>query len=301
LRFDVTTGTGWSSDIAIDNITVDASGGGSGSPDLTIQSMSAPSSAVAGTAVTASCSVRNIGSATASSSTMAYYISTNSTYSGDDVLVGTDAVSSLGAGSASSESASITIPGGLSAGTYYILFRADYTSAVTESNESNNVGARSISITSAPSCSDGIQNGDETGVDCGGSCPNTCGGSGGPSLWSQNGSAIFYNTGNVGIGISNPTEILTVNGTVLAKEFKATLNYAWPDYVFLPTYPIMPLKELEAYIQKYGHLPNIPSAEEVEEKGVNLTEMNTKLLEKVEELTLHIIALEKRIKELEKQ
>ena len=61
----------------------------------------------------------------------------------------------------------------------------------------------------------------------------------------------------------------------------------------------MPLKEVENYIEQNGHLPNIPSAETMVEEGINLAEMNRLLLEKVEELTLHIIAQEKRIEILE--
>ena len=57
----------------------------------------------------------------------------------------------------------------------------------------------------------------------------------------------------------------------------------------------MPLSELEAFIQKNGHLPNLPTEAEVMENGVNLAEMNVKLLEKVEELTLYVIELEKKI------
>ena len=67
------------------------------------------------------------------------------------------------------------------------------------------------------------------------------------------------------------------------------------DYVFKPEYKLMPLSELEAFIQKNGHLPNLPTEAEVMENGVNLAEMNVKLLEKVEELTLYVIELEKKI------
>ncbi|WP_439488524.1 hypothetical protein [Algoriphagus sp.] len=100
--------------------------------------------------------------------------------------------------------------------------------------------------------------------------------------------------GNVGIGTTNPTHKLSVNGTIKTQEVNVTAT-GWPDYVFKPEYKLMPLSELEAYIQKNGHLPNVPSEAEVMENGVNLAEMNVKLLEKVEELTLYVIELEKKI------
>ena len=322
LRFKGIILAGWSCDMALDNITVDATGS-SGSPDLTIESPTGPNSAVAGNQISVSCSVKNSGTSTSPGSTMAYYISTDNSYDGGDSQLATDAVSSLLAGNSSYENASITIPSGISSGTYYILFRADYNNAVAESNENNNVGSKSISISSASSCTDGIQNGDETGIDCGGSCnpcPTCndgvqnqgetgidCGGPCAPcqttggSLWSQNGSSIYYNAGNVGVGISAPTEKLTVNGQVLAKEYKATLSYAWPDYVFGPEYNLRPLSDLDAYIQSNNHLPNIPSATEVKENGLQLVEMNAKLLEKVEELTLYLIQMNKDFNTLSKQ
>ncbi|MFY7672495.1 hypothetical protein ACOSP6_15545 [Tenacibaculum sp. MEBiC06402] len=107
-------------------------------------------------------------------------------------------------------------------------------------------------------------------------------------------------SGNVGIGTSNPDAKLAVNGTVHAKEVRVDLNN-WPDYVFENNYKLPSLEEVEKQIKEKGHLSNIPSAEEVEKNGVQLGEMNKKLLEKIEELTLYTIEQEKRIKELEKQ
>ncbi|MGK6353491.1 hypothetical protein [Parapedobacter sp. DT-150] len=89
---------------------------------------------------------------------------------------------------------------------------------------------------------------------------------------------------------------IEVNGRVRAKEVKVeTAN--WPDYVFADGYRLMPLMELDAYINAHHRLPDMPSAQEVGAEGVDLGEMNRKLLEKVEELTLHLIEMKKSAKE----
>lgn len=103
--------------------------------------------------------------------------------------------------------------------------------------------------------------------------------------------------GNVGIGETNPQYFLSVKGTVGAEEFIVT-NTGWSDYVFQPGYRLRPLSEVGAYIQANHHLPDIPSETEVKEKGVSVGEMQTKLLAKVEELTLHMIQQEKENQEL---
>jgi len=107
----------------------------------------------------------------------------------------------------------------------------------------------------------------------------------------------FNVRGNVGIGIDNPTEKLSVNGKIRAQEIKVD-NENWPDYVFDDDYQMRSLPELENYIKANKHLPGIPDRKEVNEEGIELGEMNRKLLEKVEELTLHLIRMEK---EKEKQ
>ena len=108
--------------------------------------------------------------------------------------------------------------------------------------------------------------------------------------------------GNVGIGTETPTEKLTVNGKILAREVIVSNDIrTWPDYVFAPGYEMMSLTELEAYVNEHHHLPDVPSAEEVEEQGIGLGEMNAILLQKVEEMTLRMIEMEKRIQELESQ
>ncbi len=66
-------------------------------------------------------------------------------------------------------------------------------------------------------------------------------------------------------------------------------NTAWSDYVFRPDFRLRPLSEVNAYIQQHHHLPDIPSEAEVKEKGYSVSEMQAKLLAKVEELTLHLI------------
>jgi hypothetical protein len=101
--------------------------------------------------------------------------------------------------------------------------------------------------------------------------------------------------GNVGIGTSSPgTNKLAVNGTVRAKEVVVETT-GWSDYVFAKDYDLKPLSEVERQINQEGHLPGIPSAAEVSEKGIGLGEMQARLLAKIEELTLHQIALEKRV------
>ena len=75
----------------------------------------------------------------------------------------------------------------------------------------------------------------------------------------------------------------------------------WSDYVFEEDYDLMPLDALEAFVKENKHLPGIPTQAEVAKNGIDLGEMNKKLLEKVEELSLYVIEQEKRIKNLEKQ
>lgn len=104
------------------------------------------------------------------------------------------------------------------------------------------------------------------------------------------------NTGNVGIGITAPTEKLAVNGTVLTKKVKVTAT-GWPDYVFHPSYRLMPLDQLENFIKVNHHLPEIISAAEVEANGLDLGDNQAALLKKIEELTLYVIDLKKSLDE----
>ncbi|MEO1255632.1 MAG: hypothetical protein AAFY41_12245 [Bacteroidota bacterium] len=108
------------------------------------------------------------------------------------------------------------------------------------------------------------------------------------------------NSGNVGIGTTTPSNKLEVNGTIRSKEVKVEAA-PWPDYVFEDDYELRSLEETEAYIQANKHLPEIPSAKEIEANGLKLGEMNRLLLKKIEELTLHQINMMKIIKEQQKE
>ncbi|NER12981.1 hypothetical protein GWK08_05990 [Leptobacterium flavescens] len=102
--------------------------------------------------------------------------------------------------------------------------------------------------------------------------------------------------GNIGIGTTSPDSKLTVKGKIHAEEVKVDLSVPGPDYVFANDYNLRTLEELQKYIQQNKHLPNIPSAKEMETSGVELGVMNMKLLEKIEELTLYTLEQEKTIK-----
>jgi len=106
-------------------------------------------------------------------------------------------------------------------------------------------------------------------------------------------------TGNVGIGTTNPTQKLSVAGTIRAYE--VIVDTGWSDYVFDESYKLKSLSETEAYIKTEKHLPGIPSAKEVAEHGVSMGEMESKLLAKIEELTLHQIEQEKHQAEQQKE
>jgi hypothetical protein len=107
-------------------------------------------------------------------------------------------------------------------------------------------------------------------------------------------------SGNVGIGTG--TQVvdakLAVNGNIHAKEVLVDLNVPGPDYVFEADYDLLKLKEVESYLKENKHLPEVPSAKEMEANGVKLLEMNMLLLKKVEELTLYVIELEKKVEKL---
>ena len=113
--------------------------------------------------------------------------------------------------------------------------------------------------------------------------------------------------GSVAIGtsfITTPIPLdyrLAVGGKILAEEVRIKLIKDWADYAFEPTYRLRTLPEVEAFIQTRHHLPDMPSATEVAESGIGLGEMQSKLLLKIEELTLHAIAQQKTIARLEER
>jgi hypothetical protein len=115
---------------------------------------------------------------------------------------------------------------------------------------------------------------------------------------------VVSSNGNVGIGYHNQLEgyKLAVAGGVIAEKVRVKLQSSnWPDYVFEPGYQLPSLKEIEQYILQNRHLPDVPSAQEVEKKGVDLGDNQAILLKKIEELTLHLIAQSKEIEELKNE
>lgn len=128
----------------------------------------------------------------------------------------------------------------------------------------------------------------------------------------------------VGDGTTTPTATLQVNGNcligdptttmpigynlyvtngILTEKVKIAVKNSsnWADYVFEPTYNLMSLKDLERFVAEKKHLPNIPSASEVYENGIEITEITNKLLEKIEELSLYIIEINNKVETLDKE
>jgi len=105
--------------------------------------------------------------------------------------------------------------------------------------------------------------------------------------------------GYVGIGTAIPDEKLTVKGTIHSEEIR--VESVGADFVFASDYNLMPLAETEAYIKANHHLPEVPSAAEMQESGLELGKMNILLLQKIEEMTLHQIEMNKLLLEQQKQ
>ena len=112
---------------------------------------------------------------------------------------------------------------------------------------------------------------------------------------------LFIDTqnGRIGVQTDNPDEALTVNGNIHAE--KVIVSSVSADFVFEEDYDLRSIKEVESFIKDNGHLPDIPAAKEVETHGMDVGDINTRLLQKIEELTLYIIQQEKRITELEEK
>jgi hypothetical protein len=104
--------------------------------------------------------------------------------------------------------------------------------------------------------------------------------------------------GNLAIGTTDPKGYkLAVAGKAVAEEVTVKLQASWPDYVFNSDYNLLSLEEIKTYIDKHKHLPEVPSAKEMETNGVQLGEMNMLLLKKIEELTLYVIEQSNELKE----
>ncbi|RYZ98680.1 MAG: hypothetical protein EOP47_18745 [Sphingobacteriaceae bacterium] len=113
-------------------------------------------------------------------------------------------------------------------------------------------------------------------------------------LYTNNANRFFVaGNGNIGIGTDNPTYKLSVNGNVRSKE--VVVESAWADYVFDENYELRSLDAVEKFIETNKHLPGIPSAKEIQQNGLNVGELQTKMMEKIEELTLYIIQLKKEL------
>lgn len=111
---------------------------------------------------------------------------------------------------------------------------------------------------------------------------------------------ILASNGNMGVGVASPSEKLHVAGTVKATSFVSSAG-SFPDYVFADDYRIMPLDELENYINENSHLPNMPAESEVVKNGLNVPEVVTKSVENIETIYLHLIRMEKELQALKEE
>ncbi len=111
---------------------------------------------------------------------------------------------------------------------------------------------------------------------------------------------ILTTNGNVGIGTNNPQYKLSVNGDIAARKVRVTQN-GWADYVFDSSYQLPHLDSVASYIQSNKHLPGIPSVAEINEKGLDIGDIQQKQMQKIEELQLYILQQQKELDTLRQQ
>lgn len=113
---------------------------------------------------------------------------------------------------------------------------------------------------------------------------------------------VNRDNGSIAIGPEFATGYkLSVNGKIICTEVRVNLVADWPDYVFKPGYKLMPVRELGVFVDQNGHLPNIPPAAEIGKSGLEMGEMQRRMMEKIEELSLYIIQQQKEIDALKEQ
>lgn len=125
----------------------------------------------------------------------------------------------------------------------------------------------------------------------------------------KNGSKVFINDGAQGpVVIGSVSSFpagykLFVDDGILTERLKVAVNGSgnWADYVFAEDYKLMPLEDVEAFVKEHKHLPNVPSAEAMVESGIDVATVDAKLMEKIEELTLYILDLQKQINQLKNE
>lgn len=119
------------------------------------------------------------------------------------------------------------------------------------------------------------------------------------SLLNTNSTAqlTLLTNGNFGVGTLNPQYKFSVNGTIQAKEVR--VETGWADYVFEKDYPLPTLESVAAFVEINKHLPGIASAKDIQQNGLAVAAMQTKMMEKIEELTLYLIEQNKQIQQLQ--
>lgn len=110
------------------------------------------------------------------------------------------------------------------------------------------------------------------------------------------GGSVLVGTNSIPTGYK-----MAIGGKIIAEEVKVAMQSSWPDFVFYPEYALNSLYEVESFIKANGHLMHMPSATEVEADGFMLAEMDAKLLQQIEELTLHTIQQQKILDEQKNQ